>query len=329
MHLMFQAFVLPLLILIGGGNPEENIDTLSGASTDTTTSKPVISPAVNETPIVRTDSIMLKTEIASVVPESSKIFVDSIEAKTAKAPSLIDSSWWSRVVSNKAFGVGERLEFSVKYGAIAAGNAIMEIPETALVDSRNCYRIVSTASSNDFVSVFYKVRDSVQTYLDVPGLFPRMFTKQLREGNYKNDKLTLFDQKHHLAITGKDSIPTFAFVQDPLSSLYYIRTQELIPGKDVLIDNHTDRKNYPIKIRVLGRDKVEVPAGKFDCIVIEPVMRSEGIFKAKGNIKIWLTDDQYKMPVMMKSEVFFLGSINAQLSKYNHGKIVDEQVQKD
>ena len=50
-------------------------------------------------------------------------------------------------------------------------------------------------------------------------------------------------------------------------------------------------------------------------------MRAEGIVKAKGNIRIWLTDDQYKLPVMMKSEVYFLGSISAQLSKYDRGRI--------
>jgi hypothetical protein len=306
---IFQAFVLPLLILIGGGNPEESVDTLA---------KPVV------------DTIAIKAAVTPALSESLPLLLDTVAiAKAKEVFPKIDSSWWSRAISNKAFGVGEKLEFTVKYGAIAAGNAIMEIPDTAIIDNRNCYRIVSTANSNDFVSVFYKVRDSVQTYLDVPGLFPRKFTKQLREGKYKNDRLTLFDQKNHLAITGKDSIPTFAFVQDPLSSLYYIRTQELIPGKDIMVDSHTDRKNYPIKIRVLNRDKVEVPAGSFDCIVIEPVMRSEGIFKAKGNIKIWLTDDQYKMPVMMRSEVYFLGSINAQLNKFSHGKIVDEQIQKD
>jgi hypothetical protein len=279
-----------------------------------------------------------------LIPDSSaaRIREVSIPGDTSLAPAVDttvntrsflgaveDSAWWARNIPNPAFGVGERLEFSVKYGTISAGIAVMEISDTASVDSHTCYRIVSTANSNDFISVFYKVRDSVQTYLDVPGLFPRIFSKHLREGNYKVDRLTYFDQKRHLAITGKDTIPTFGFVQDPLSSLYYIRTQELIPGNDVMLDSHADRQNFPLKVKVLGKEQVEVPAGKFDCVVIEPVMRSEGIFKAKGNIKIWLTDDEYKMPVMMKTEVYFLGSINAQLSKYTRGRILDGQVQKD
>lgn len=231
-----------------------------------------------------------------------------------------DSSWWFRDLGNQAFGVGERLEFSVKYGKLPAGNAVMEIPESYVYDGHRCYRVVSTANSNDLVSVFYKVRDSVETLLDVKGIFPRRFHKKLREGGYSVDRTTIIDQKRHLAITGNDSIPTYSFVQDPLSSLYYLRTQELTPGQDIFIDNHTDKKNYPLRIIVHKRETIKVPAGKFECVVVEPVMRAEGIFKAKGNIKIWLTDDRYKVPVMMKTEVFFLGSISAKLSKYIRGQ---------
>jgi len=231
-----------------------------------------------------------------------------------------DSSWWYRIVDNKAFGVGERLEFTVKYGKIPAGNAVMEIPEIIEYDSHDCYKIVSVAHSNNFVSVFYKVRDTVNTIIDVDGIFPRKFWKKLREGGYRTERTTIFDQKNHIAITGNDSIPTYSFVQDAFSSLYFIRIQELVPGQEIFVDNHTSKKNFPLKLKILGKEKVKVPAGEFDCIVVEPVMRAEGIFKAKGKIWIWLTDDQYKMPVLMKTEVFFLGSISAQLKKYSHGK---------
>jgi hypothetical protein len=280
-------------------------------------------------PPAASDSTEAAVTGVSIPADTSLLAADSSNSTRDLLGTVIDSSWWARTIPNQAFGIGERLEFSVKYGTISAGSAVMEINDTTTIDNHSCYRVVSTANSNDFISVFYKVRDSVQTYLDVPGLFPRLFSKQLHEGGYKVNRRTYFDQKHHLAITGKDSISTFGFVQDPLSSLYYIRTQQLIPGQDVMLDSHADRKNYPLRIKVLGKEQIEVPAGKFDCVVIEPVMRSEGIFKAKGNIKIWLTDDEYKMPVMMKTEVYFLGSINAQLSKYTRGRILDGQVQKD
>ncbi len=195
-----------------GGNPEES--TLPSSDT-------VVNAVIDSTPAA----------VTPVPAETLPQITDTLPLSNKLAEPIIDSSWWSRTVPNKAFGVGERLEFSVKYGSISAGNAVMEIKDTALVDNHICYRVVSIANSNDFISVFYKVRDTVQTYIDMPGLFPRYFTKQIREGKYKVNRQTKFDQKKHLAITGNDTIPTFAFVQDPLSSLYYIRTQELVPGR--------------------------------------------------------------------------------------------------
>ena len=160
-----------------------------------------------------------------------------------------DSSWWYRKIENKAFDVGERLEFSVKYGKLPAGTAVMEIPEIIDFEGYDCYEIVSVAHSNDFVSVFYKVRDTVKTVVDVDGIFPRKFRKNLHEGGYQTDKTTLFDQKNHLAITDSDTIPTYTFVQDAFSSLYFARTQDLVPGQDLNIDNHTSKKNFPLTLK--------------------------------------------------------------------------------
>lgn len=263
------------------------------------------------------DSSRVKLDSGNVKPEtiSSAIAMPSVNVNAE------DSSWWVREVDNPAFGVGEYLEFGINYGMISAGWAIMSIPEMIDRDSTRCYRIVSITHSNDFVSVFYPIRDTVESYIDAKGIFTRYFRKHLREGGYRIDRVTIFDQKGHLAITGKDTIATYSFVQDVLSSLYYIRTQPIEPGKDLFIDNHTDKKNYPLRVIVYGREKVSVPAGKFDCLVVEPVMRYEGIFKAKGRIKIWLTDDQYKIPVKMQSEVNLLGSISAKLKKFKYGEI--------
>ena len=235
-----------------------------------------------------------------------------------------DPNWWKRKVENKAFNVGEYLKFQVRYGMIRAGTAIIEIADTIDYNGAKCFKVVSTARSNAFVSTFYKVRDTVFSYIDYDGIYSHYFSKRLNEGKYHKTQETFFDQRRHLAITGEDTIRTYSFVQDAFSALYYARTLELEEGADLKIDNHTDRKNYPLKVIVHGRDSVEVPAGKFDCIVVEPVMRAEGIFQAKGSIKIWLTNDRYKIPVKMQTEVFFLGSIHADLVEFKRGVFPDE-----
>jgi hypothetical protein len=56
-------------------------------------------------------------------------------------------------------------------------------------------------------------------------------------------------------------------------------------------------------VKVHRRERVEVPVGEFDCLVVEPVMRSPGLFKQKGRILIWLTDDRRRIPVQVRSEL--------------------------
>jgi hypothetical protein len=217
------------------------------------------------------------------------------------------------------FGVGERLTFDIKYGIISAGVAVIGIPEIAVERGKDCYHIVSVAESNAFFSVFFPVRDVVESYLDVRELVSLKFEKRLSEGDFRAHDLVLLDHDRHVAVypgSGEERdrlVPLSLDAQDILSSLYYVRMVDLEVGESVYIENHADKKNYPLEIRVLGRERVDVPAGTFDCLVVEPIMRTAGLFRHKGSLKVWLTDDDRRVPVLMRSKVI-IGSVSAVLT---------------
>jgi len=217
------------------------------------------------------------------------------------------------------FGVGERLTFEIKYGFVSAGAAVIGIPEIARERGRDCYHIVSVAESNAFFSVFFPVRDVVESFLDARELVTIKFEKRLSEGDFRAHDLVIFDHDRHVAIypgSGEERdrlVPLALDAQDILSSLYYVRMVDLEVGTSVYIENHADKKNYPLEIKVLGRERVDVPAGTFDCLVVEPVMRVAGLFRHKGSLKVWLTDDDRRVPVLMKSKVL-IGSVSAVLT---------------
>ncbi|HEX7401580.1 MAG TPA: DUF3108 domain-containing protein [candidate division Zixibacteria bacterium] len=233
-----------------------------------------------------------------------------------------EESQLKQVVTNRAFGVGERFEFSVGYGMINAGTAVMEIPDMVKLDGRKCFHIVSTAQSNKFFSVFFKVDDKVESFMDMYGLYSLRYDKHIREGKFKSDVSMTFDQDKHLALynDGRDTFQVPDYVQDVLSAFYFVRTQDLQVGKSIQVDNHTDKKTYPLEVKVLRKEKVKVPAGEFDCVVVEPMLKTPGIFEQKGSLTVWLTDDEVKMPVLMKSKVF-IGSISTELTGYKLGEV--------
>ncbi len=227
---------------------------------------------------------------------------------------------FDRYVENVAFGVNEKLTFDINYGFINAGVATMEVARLIEYENRPCYQVVTRAKSNSFFSTFYKVDDRVESIIDAVGIFSWRFEKNLREGHYRTDRTYSFDQRRNVAFYRNDTIAVPSFVQDALSVLYYVRTQKLQPGKSLYIDNFTDGKLYPLEVKVLKRERVTAKAGTFDCIVVEPLLRSVGVFKHQGKLKVWLTDDRLKMPVLMKSKIL-VGSITVELTDYSLGDL--------
>ncbi len=218
-----------------------------------------------------------------------------------------------RTVVNGAFDAGEKLSFIVRYGPVVAGSASLSIPQITTIKGHECYQIVSEARSSKFFSSVFEVRDRVESYMDKDGLFSWRFEKHLKEGKYRADQYVEFDHIKRIAVTDKnDTLRIPPCIQDILTSFYYIRTMPIVVGKSIFIDNHADRKLYPMEVKVLRKERIQIRAGSFNCLVVEPMLRSDAIFKQRGRLLIWLTDDHRKIPVQMQSKVI-IGSITAEL----------------
>lgn len=210
--------------------------------------------------------------------------------------------------------IGEYFQFSIDWNGLNGGGSLMQVQNIQRVDGHRVYRIVSKAESNSFVSKFYKVRDRAESYVDAESLFSRRFVKHLREGSYKQDTEIRFDQDAGKAVYGDGkTFDVAARVHDVLSAFYYVRTLPLPDGATVVIPTHDNKKSYEMEVRVLRREKMEVPAGTFQCVVVEPLLKSEGVFRSQGSIYVWLSDDERRIPVLVKSKVP-IGSISVSLT---------------
>jgi hypothetical protein len=213
------------------------------------------------------------------------------------------------------FGEGELLTYAIQYGLIYAGDATLEVRNIAMLDSARAYHVISTARTSSAFDHVFKVRDRHDSFIDYENLFSLSFEKHLREGKFKRDEKVVFDQKNHVAIYADKRVPIAPSTQDFLSAVYYARTLPLEVGQAIAMANHTGGKNAPIDIKVLRRERVKVPAGEFDCLVVEPILQTSSLFEQKGKLTIWVTDDTVKMPVLMRSKVV-IGAFEAVLKSY-------------
>jgi len=211
---------------------------------------------------------------------------------------------------------GEYLKFAVNWGIINGGNAYLGVPEQKQVDGHEALHLVARAESNGFISRFYKVRNRIDSWWDVADRRSLRYSENRREGKYRSETDIVFDHDRRVA-TYKDgeTFPIPPDVQDALSSFYYTRFQALPVGGSIVFDYHASKKNKPLEVKIIGREHVKVPAGEFDCVAVEPVLNAGGIFRNEGRLVIWLTDDERRMPVLMRSKVT-IGSVSVMLQEY-------------
>jgi hypothetical protein len=210
---------------------------------------------------------------------------------------------------------GEKLTFEIRYGAIPAGHASLEVTSEDDGDEA-VYRITSTARSNDVVSLFFKVEDLIVSEVDASTYESRYFEKRLREGPYRKHETAYYDGDG-LVTLGDRTFEVEPGTRDILSALYYVRGLDLRVGDDIEFKAFEGGKSYDARVKVLRREQVRTDNRVYDCLVVEPEV-IEGPFAKTGRMLIWLTDDHLKLPVLLKSKVK-IGSFVARLVGATHG----------
>ncbi|MGA6926912.1 MAG: DUF3108 domain-containing protein, partial [Desulfosarcina sp.] len=221
-----------------------------------------------------------------------------------------------------AFGPGERLIFELKWTIIPAGEAVLEVlpAETSPAGAIGAYHFLLTARSNAFVDAFFRVRDRIDAWSDSDMQRSLRYRQEQLEGNTRRDVTVTFDwetmtARYHNRGHAREPIPIADGTLDPLSVFYWSRTTDLAVG--VRIERPvTDGKKLILGYAdVVRRERVTVPAGTFDTFLIEPDLEQVGgVFEKspEARIQVWVTADQRKVPVKLKSRVI-VGSFSGEL----------------
>ncbi len=209
-----------------------------------------------------------------------------------------------------------------------AGEAQLSLSDGAEYNGRKALKILFTGqSSGTFANlVGIKVEDRFE-FLTSPETFCtyRAF-KQEREGKRKRDIEVIYlpetRQLHirelDLAVVPpkvkrdetKNDIPEC--VKDLFSALYSARRNDFYPGasyRSIVGDND---KVKEVEIRVEKSEEVHTPAGSFKTWKVDTVALVGGLFRQGGQLKVWLTADEKKLPVQLEVKVN-LGTVSGKL----------------
>jgi hypothetical protein len=210
------------------------------------------------------------------------------------------------------FGVGELLEYDISYGKIHVGNGNMEVLPMDTVRGRQTYQTIFRLRGG---IPFYRVNDRYEDWLDAHSLATLRSHQDIDEGPYEpKRRFEIFPELREYIENDKEPRPSVEHPLDEGSFLYFLRTIPLRVGMDTSFNDYFRADRNPVRFKVLRKDTIEVDAGRFAALVVQPIFYSK-LFSEGGQAEVWLSDDENHIMLQMKSKVRF-GSLSLFLKSY-------------
>lgn len=209
------------------------------------------------------------------------------------------------------FEVGERLVYEVRFGKLKVGEGVMELIDTEAIRGRDAWHTRFRIRGG---VPFYRVDDVLESWIDKQAFHSLRFVQDLEEGGRMRERRYEFFPDRKVFREGDG--PEEPSVENPLDDgafLYFIRTLPLEVGQTYTFGRYFRPDRNPVVVKVLGKERIRVPGGTFDTIVLQPVIKSKGVFSEKGEARIWLSDDSDRIMVQMKTKTK-IGSLNLYLT---------------
>jgi hypothetical protein len=222
---------------------------------------------------------------------------------------------------NVPFGPGERAVYAVRLGRLGTvGHGSMHITGIETVDRRPTYRARMQIAGGIPLA---RVDDTFESWIDIHGLFSRRYHQDQKEVNFERvRKFDFFPERRQYRRTDVNESGTLPTDRplDEVSFLYYARTLPLRVGETYTLNQYFREDGNPVVLRVLRKERVRVPAGTFETIVVQPIIRTRGLFGEGGQAEVFFTDDDRRILVQLRSRVRLIGSLSLHLQEYQPGQ---------
>jgi hypothetical protein len=218
------------------------------------------------------------------------------------------------------FGPGEAARYQVRLGLFGdVGEGSLTIGAIDTIRGNPTYHLRMHIKGG---IPFAHVDTKYESWLDVRGLMSHRFHQDQHEVRYKRKRtFNFFPEERRWELVGKDEsgeLPTNMPLDD-LSFLYFARTLPLEVGREYTFNRYFQDDGNPVRLKVLRTETVKVPAGTFETIVVQPIIKSKGLFSEGGEAEVYFTNDHRRILVMLKSKVKILRSLDLMLEEYTPG----------
>jgi hypothetical protein len=177
------------------------------------------------------------------------------------------------------------------------------------VDVRGTSTYVLRFDSRIRVAFLTAISNSSSWFDPLRGSSLRFFKHERNPLARSDEAVDLFpDQKEWKSAKGEIGQSLSSTPLDELSFMYFIRTLPMTPGSTYRFDRHFDQARNPITISVIRREVIPTPLGELKVFLVEMRVRDPRHYKGEGLIRIYLTDDDCRLPARIESTMPVIGT---------------------
>lgn len=221
-----------------------------------------------------------------------------------------------RNTGDPVFKVGEKLEYRLRYGFVTAAEASISVEETtAVFDNKPVYHLIAEGGTAGTFSVFYKVKNRYDSYIDQLTMSPYLYKENIREANYRRSDQARFYQDEKKVVSKKGTFKSNGQLFDVVSAYYFARNlniSKLSEGDKFSMDYFLNDGISNMEVQYIGKEVVKTTLGLIRCIKFSPSIQPGRIFRKNSKLYLWITDDANRIPVKAQVELL-VGSVTLEL----------------
>jgi hypothetical protein len=210
------------------------------------------------------------------------------------------------------WAVGETLTYSAKLGLLSLGAGTLQVAGIDTVRGAESFRFRFRLQGK---TVFYSLDDVLESFVGTRDLISRRFVQDFVENQKPTRRrYEIYPDSGFFREQGKPTVqPSPPDPLDDAAFFYFVRVTPLEVGKRYTYHRYFRKDKNPVTIEVVKREKMELPDGReVDCLVLHPVIDTKGMFSKRSDTRLWLTDDERRLPVQIRSK-FPFGTITLRL----------------
>ena len=215
----------------------------------------------------------------------------------------------AHALSQAPYRVGERLTYNISYSSFpSAAHAEFEVVTRGVFYGRDAIQLRGHLETTGVINVaLFAINNDYVTYVDPETGLP------FRSQETARDAMSSAEAHHDFTQTaGSEAIPpkvrALAGTFDFLSAFYRARALPLDDGAEYDLMIRSEGVDYPVELKVVGRQSVRTNVGSFETIVTQ--VKSNSRFK---NVKVYFSVDERHVPVLFTGRVNS-GDLTAELA---------------